>query len=229
MSASSVRRIKDRGGAGGNVTTARPSRSVTPVSDKAPAERLKKSASGKENARPTSRDSAFMQKPVIRAMPRIDKPSAGNASDGDFRARWSTSSVPRGRSSSPCDFTRMLSDLRKEKGSGVSMDRREKISGGERERSLSRGRVSRVSVDRCDNMSGADGDRSAGRLGKGVNGSMVLKKGVRDSSPRLNESSGSGSRAVRGCKDSENLGVNVEKNADSAEKSELKLDESKKN
>ncbi|CBI23675.3 unnamed protein product, partial [Vitis vinifera] len=161
MSASSVRRIKDRGGAGGKVTAMRPSKTLTPVSDKAPIETFRKSSAGKENPRPTSRLPAVMQKPAIRAMPRIDKLSAGNGSDGESRVRWSTSSVPRGRSSSPSDFTRLLSDLRKDKGSRVSLDRREKVSGGERDRSVSRGRVSRVSVDRCENSSGGESDRSA--------------------------------------------------------------------
>ncbi|RVW26552.1 KIN14B-interacting protein [Vitis vinifera] len=229
MSASSVRRIKDRGGAGGKVTAMRPSKTLTPVSDKAPIETFRKSSAGKENPRPTSRLPAVTQKPAIRAMPRIDKLSAGNGSDGESRVRWSTSSVPRGRSSSPSDFTRLLSDLRKDKGSRVSLDRREKVSGGERDRSVSRGRVSRVSVDRCENSSGGESDRSAGKVGKGVNGSRVLKKGFRDSSPKVNERSVNGLRIVPGCNDSENLDVNLKKNGDIAEKSELKLDERKKN
>lgn len=229
MSASSVRRIKDRGGAGGKVTAMRPSKTLTPVSDKAPIETFRKSSAGKENPRPTSRLPAVTQKPAIRAMPRIDKLSAGNGSDGESRVRWSTSSVPRGRSSSPSDFTRLLSDLRKDKGSRVSLDRREKVSGGERDRSVSRGRVSRVSVDRCENSSGGESDRSAGKVGKGVNGSRVLKKGFRDSSPKVNERSVNGLRIVPGCNDSENLDVNLKKNGDIAEKSELKLDECKKN
>ena len=229
MSASSVRRIKDRGGAGGKVTAMRPSKTLTPVSDKASIETFRKSSAGKENPRSTSRVPAVVQKPAIRAMPRMDKPSAGNGSDGESRFRWSTSSVPRGRSSSPSDFTRLLSDLRKDKGSRASLDRGEKVSGGERERSLSRGKVSRVAVDRCENSLGGDSDRSAGRVGRFGNGSRVLKKGFRDSSPTVNERSGSGSRVVPGCKDSENLDVNLEKNCDIAEKSELRLYERKKN
>lgn len=53
-------------------------------------------------------------------MPRIDKAASatGNAVDGgepraEPRARWSTSSVPRGRSSSPSEFSKTLSDIRK--------------------------------------------------------------------------------------------------------------------
>lgn len=74
-----------------------------------PLDALKRSA-GKENPRPTSRARASLatntaQKPAIRPMPRIDK---------------STSSVPKGRCSSPFEFNRVLSDLRKDRVSRVS-------------------------------------------------------------------------------------------------------------
>nr|GLL41186.1 uncharacterized protein LOC109176454 isoform X2 [Ipomoea trifida] len=137
MSTSSVRRLKERGGAGGKfgipATSAaagtKISKSLTPLSEKsgvggynAGGESLRRSA-GKENPRPTSRvraataSSMLQQKPTLRAMPRIDKSSASSLDGGDSRAeprgRRSTSSVPRGRSSSPSEFSKNLSDLRK--------------------------------------------------------------------------------------------------------------------
>lgn len=136
MSTSSVRRLKERGGAGGKLGVqatsaagAKNSKSLTPLSGKsgvggysAGGESLRRSA-GKENPRPTSRvraataSSMLHQKPTLRAMPRIDKSTASSVDGGDSRAeprgRLSTSSVPRGRSSSPSEFSKNLSDLRK--------------------------------------------------------------------------------------------------------------------
>ncbi|MCD7468203.1 hypothetical protein HAX54_006187 [Datura stramonium] len=141
--AASVRRLKDRGGAGAKITVppsssvTRTTKSLTPLSKKSAAvnssggESLRRSA-GKENPRPTSRVRAATastnQKPALRAMPRIDKAASatGNAVDGgepraEPRARWSTSSVPRGRSSSPSEFSKNLSDIKKtSRGSRVS-------------------------------------------------------------------------------------------------------------
>ncbi|XP_058203999.1 KIN14B-interacting protein At4g14310 isoform X2 [Rhododendron vialii] len=126
MAASSIRRARDYapaggGGGGGTVTAAvaaKPTKTLTPVST---LEALKRST-GKENPRPTSRGrAATAQKPaMIRPMPRIDK---------------STSSVPRGRCSSPSDFNRVLSDLRKDarvsrvSASGVEAEQRSVSSG----------------------------------------------------------------------------------------------------
>ncbi|KZV43582.1 hypothetical protein F511_20844 [Dorcoceras hygrometricum] len=99
-SSSSVRRMKERGTGGGKIT---PGSGTT----------------GKENSRPTSRIRAATQKPNIRPMVRIDKSAAAavppsvDDSRSETRFRRSTSSVPRGRSCSPSDFTRALSDLRK--------------------------------------------------------------------------------------------------------------------
>lgn len=104
-------------------TAAKPTKTLTPVST---LDALKRSA-GKENPRPISRARASLatntaQKPAIRPMPRIDK---------------STSSVPKGRCSSPFEFNRVLSDLRKDRVSRVS------ATGGETERrSVSSGRKS---------------------------------------------------------------------------------------
>ncbi|KAL0366892.1 UNVERIFIED_CONTAM: KIN14B-interacting protein [Sesamum radiatum] len=104
MSTSSVRRIKERGGGGAKIAAA-PTGRISPGSGKS-------ISTGKENPRPTSRVRAATQKPNIMPMARIDKSAAAQAVE-EPRSRWSTSSVPRGRSSSPSEFTRVLSDLRK--------------------------------------------------------------------------------------------------------------------
>ncbi|XP_073134742.1 KIN14B-interacting protein At4g14310 [Henckelia pumila] len=100
-SSSSVRRMKERGTGGGKITPA----SGNSIS------------TGKENSRPTSRIRAATQKPNIRPIARIDKSALAPPPVEDSRAeprfRRSTSSVPRGRSCSPSDFTRVFSDLRK--------------------------------------------------------------------------------------------------------------------
>ncbi|GFP83380.1 hypothetical protein PHJA_000481400 [Phtheirospermum japonicum] len=91
MSTSSARRVKERAASAGK---------VTPAAGKS-------MPTGKENPRPTSRVRAATQKP----MARTDK-TAVEESRADPRVRKSTSSVPRGRSSSPSEFTRVLSDSR---------------------------------------------------------------------------------------------------------------------
>ncbi|KAK3015941.1 hypothetical protein RJ639_005756 [Escallonia herrerae] len=131
MSTSSIRRTKERGGAGGKVAvaaaaTSRPSKALTPISkNPAGGDQTLKRSTGKENPRPTSRiraaSSGPTQKPAIRPMPRIDKSTA--AENPESRVRRSTSSVPRGRSSSPSEFNWVLSDLRKDRVSRVSLDR----------------------------------------------------------------------------------------------------------
>ncbi|XP_073299961.1 KIN14B-interacting protein At4g14310 [Primulina huaijiensis] len=101
MSASSsVRRMKERGTGGAKIT---PGSGISV-------------STGKENSRPTSRIRAATQKPNIRPMARIDKSALAppvEESRAEPRLRRSTSSVPRGRSCSPSEFTRALSDLRK--------------------------------------------------------------------------------------------------------------------
>lgn len=109
MSAPSISRIKERGGSGGKVAAPRPSDKVSDSSGDAA-----KKLAGKENPRSRSRVSEAQQKPVLRAMPRISKPAPEAA---ETHVRKSASSVPRGRSCSPSDFSRMLSDLRRQKGS----------------------------------------------------------------------------------------------------------------
>lgn len=49
-------------------------------------------------------------------MPRVDKAAAAASDSSEGRTRWSTSSVPRGRSSSPSEFIRVFRDSRVSKG-----------------------------------------------------------------------------------------------------------------
>ncbi|XP_027119621.1 KIN14B-interacting protein At4g14310 [Coffea arabica] len=151
---SSVRRLKERGGGGAKITataattTLKHPKSLTPQSEKplfsrgcGSKESLKRPA-GKENSRPTSRGRAAMvqsQKPIMKAMPRMDKISAANGVGNGFhgfanngvegRPRWSTSSVPvqvsvqRGRSSSPSEFNRGLLSSGKSRNSSVEKKR----------------------------------------------------------------------------------------------------------
>ncbi|GAB4850872.1 hypothetical protein Ancab_030173 [Ancistrocladus abbreviatus] len=153
MSASSVRRLKERGGAGGKITAVpKPSKStLTPVSEKTSISAAKSSAGKENSASSISRIRGVSQKPVIRPMPRIDKPSATAAIEGESRMRRSSSSVPRGRSSSPSDFTRLLSDLRKNRGS-------------------------RVSLGKCEEDGINDRTQSWSNEGKRLNGVRVLEK-----------------------------------------------------
>lgn len=164
---SSVRRIKERGGGGGTKITAAAAissssaaavgkhpKSITPQSEKSSfsngigggREGPRKPA-GKENIRATSRGRAAMttvpsQKPVMKAMPRIDKASAANGgcnlngfgSRADSRARWSTSSslasAQRGRSPSPSEFSRGSSNPRASRVSSLDQKRGStKVSG----------------------------------------------------------------------------------------------------
>ncbi|XWS08763.1 hypothetical protein CRYUN_Cryun40dG0028800 [Craigia yunnanensis] len=116
MSASSVRRQRD-------ITTGnrKPAKTLTPISNST----LTKSSSGKENPRHSSlsRVSVVAQKPMIQSVPRVEKAAALGGSENEGRVRWSTSSAPRGRSQSPSEFIRVVSDLKKEK---ISMDRENK-------------------------------------------------------------------------------------------------------
>lgn len=113
MSSLSIHRQRDRGG--GSTGT----KAVTPnsVSYKNPSPGLKKSSSGKENPKPITRS----QKPVIKSVPRVEKAAVES---GDSRIRRSTSSAPRGRSQSPSEFIRVYSDLKKDRVSRVSVERK---------------------------------------------------------------------------------------------------------
>ncbi|KAL8204581.1 hypothetical protein R6Q57_010204 [Mikania cordata] len=143
MSSSAVRRVKGTGtGAGGGakvtiVPSSKPSRTTTPLSER-PTRRGGDSVSmftGKENAnnfRSNSRIRAAAKphKPLVPPVVRHDKDSV------EMRARWSTSGSvrPRGRSSSPSEFDRITSDVRKPRVSvdryarSVSVDRSARVS-----------------------------------------------------------------------------------------------------
>ncbi|KAK6929752.1 hypothetical protein RJ641_003846 [Dillenia turbinata] len=208
MSTSSVRRIKDRGGAGGKVVAMKPSpKTLTaPTSDKE-NQTAPKSLSSKPNPNlGSTRVSSNSQKPSIRPMPRIEKPSGPEP-----KVRWSTSSVPRGRSSSPSDFNRVLSDMRKTRVS-------EKPS-GEVNRSVSNGRRS-VSNLRGSSKSRADMEIEQNlkmnyRIG---NGSRVFKDNEdlgRKCEKGLSQNGGlkvkSSEKAVKCVKEEANLELNSDK------------------
>ncbi|XP_076951712.1 KIN14B-interacting protein At4g14310-like [Bidens hawaiensis] len=137
MSSSVLRRPKETG-TGAAKSTAGPStktfRSTTPVSERVicrGAGSVNMSA-GKENVnscRATSRIRAAA-KPIVPPMARADKDGA------EPRARWSTSGRTTGRSSSPSEFNKIASDIRKTRVSRVSVDRNERS-----ERSVSAARV----------------------------------------------------------------------------------------
>ncbi|KAF7837446.1 KIN14B-interacting protein [Senna tora] len=148
MFPTSARRIKDRDGGDGAASAVkapslRSSKSLTPASssDKIPSvNAFRKLSAEKENRRSTSRGAtvAPAQKPTIRPLPRVDKASLVGVGNGsEVRERKSTSSVPRGRSSSPSDFSRMFSDTRKDRR--VSVDRIVKAPVSESDRSISSG------------------------------------------------------------------------------------------
>ncbi|KAJ9558795.1 hypothetical protein OSB04_013409 [Centaurea solstitialis] len=184
MSSSAVRRAKETGGgvaAGAKVTTtvvppAKPTRSTTPVSERIICRGGDSvtMSTGKENAnsssRPTSRiraaaAAAKVQKPIVPPMVRAEKDA------GEPRARWSTncSAQPRGRSSSPSEFSRFTSDSRKPR---VSVSSRVPIM-DRNERSVSAGRSTRVS-DRFSHQ-----NKPVSRSSK--SGQVVVDNGVTNS------------------------------------------------
>ncbi|XP_021595964.1 KIN14B-interacting protein At4g14310 isoform X2 [Manihot esculenta] len=122
MSAPSTRRLRDRNGAGAKTAAVQKyTKTLTPISTSElnPSSALKKSLSVKENLRLNSR----AQKPTVGSVPRVDKAAAVvvPGTDGsEGRARWSTSSVARGRSSSPSEFIRVFRDSRISKGDSDS-------------------------------------------------------------------------------------------------------------
>ncbi|CAA2994910.1 KIN14B-interacting At4g14310 [Olea europaea subsp. europaea] len=124
MSTSNSRRVKEGGAEGGRITaaTSRSSRSLTPVSTKS----IFIASTGKENQRSTSRVRAATQKPVSRPIARVNK--SGTVVEAESRpeprTRRSTTSVPRGRSSSPFLITRDLSDLKKNSRVSVGLQQR---------------------------------------------------------------------------------------------------------
>ncbi|XXG61964.1 hypothetical protein AAC387_Pa05g0433 [Persea americana] len=118
-SSSSVRRIKERGGAGGKVTALKPHKTLTENHRPKDALGSAKKPAGKENPRPASGAGtpSSCQKPAIR---RTEKAAAGPGKDGGSAVRWSTASAPKGKISNPSDFSRILLDLRSGRVSRVS-------------------------------------------------------------------------------------------------------------
>ncbi|QHO53204.1 hypothetical protein HN51_022072 [Arachis hypogaea] len=124
----STRRVKDRdGGDPTAATLRRSSRSVTPPlsasrkarsHDASAMTKLSSSASvkfcssaEKENRQQLRRSTSHgSEKPTIRAVPRVDKAAITAAASRDSVVRRSTTSVPRGRSSSRFEFNRISSD-----------------------------------------------------------------------------------------------------------------------
>ncbi|KAB2599863.1 hypothetical protein D8674_010134 [Pyrus ussuriensis x Pyrus communis] len=205
MSASSAPRLKDRGGAGsvaGSKAAAalKPSKPLTPV----PFSDKRYSSVGKEN--PLSGTAAFRtsaKKPTIRPVSRVDKASVSVATrdrGGETRARWSMPLAPRGRSSSPSEFTRELCHTGKER---------------------------RVSVGRARPGSGlssvGESDRvvaSAGKALSNVRGSASGKqrKGFRDLDVKKSEAGANGIKVLRDIKEIGKVDVNLKKrNATSGE------------
>ncbi|XP_074282271.1 KIN14B-interacting protein At4g14310 [Silene latifolia] len=125
MSSQSVRRLKERGGSGGKVVAPIPSKTLIPISENPSLIASGRKSIGKENPNPNpklpSRVSGQTQKPVIRPMVKM--------SGVENRSK----SQPRGRSASPSDFTRVLSDMRKNRvSSGNNLGRSEVGNGGSR-------------------------------------------------------------------------------------------------
>ncbi|KAM1380595.1 hypothetical protein ACFX2I_022300 [Malus domestica] len=203
MSATSARRFKDRGGAGVAASkpaaTLKPSKPLTPI----PFSDKRYASAGKENPLPgTAAFRASAQKPTIRPVSRVDKAAVSAATSGagsETRSRWSMSSAPRGRSSSPSEFTRVISHTGKERR--VSVDRVRPGSGlssvGERDRVVS----------------------SAGKVRGSASGKQ--RTGFRDLDVKRSDVGANGIRVLRDIKESGKsgkIGVNLEKkNATSGE------------
>ncbi|XP_043692004.1 KIN14B-interacting protein At4g14310-like [Telopea speciosissima] len=173
-SSTTVRRVKERGGAGGKIMALKPQKSLTPIPDKENVGSCKKTA-GKEKPRSVSvtRVPSISQKPVIRSIPmsQIDK-AVGPAKDGDGRVRWSTTSLARGKNSksNPSDFARFLSDFRKDRLSTGS----------------SSGSTRSVNTVESGSVGGTNLVVSNG--GKGLNGFRVLER-YQQNKPSLDSNS----------------------------------------
>ncbi|KAF9608167.1 hypothetical protein IFM89_007553 [Coptis chinensis] len=96
---STVRRLKPQGGSSSKPQTPNPQRENKKPNTTTTTRSI--------SATRSSTLSGQTQKPFIKPIPKIDKSSVTQIKEN---VRWSTSSVPRGRSSSPSDFTRILSD-----------------------------------------------------------------------------------------------------------------------
>ncbi|KAI3951113.1 hypothetical protein MKW98_028517 [Papaver atlanticum] len=116
--------------AGVTSATTASSKTLVSISDN----NKKPTGTGKENPRSISRtrNSVIPQKPRQLPIPAIEKPTKEFS---DSKVRRSTSSVPRGRSSSPNDFTRILSDFRNNKD---NRDRMPRVSVSDNHRSTNK-------------------------------------------------------------------------------------------
>ncbi|KAM7462490.1 hypothetical protein LguiA_030611 [Lonicera macranthoides] len=227
MSTSSIRRPKDRGGAGIKSTgaaAAKPTKNLTPVSEKSiSAVDSAKRSNGKENPRPTSRVRAaaagISQKPAIRPMARIDKSSvAAFGNDGsEARVRWSTSSVPRGRSSSPSEFNRVLADLRNDRVSRVSVDRSRRV---EIDRSASKFQSGSRVLGKVQQKKGSFKDLNGRGIENCENGVGLFKK----TSEKNQETEISSSRALDHYTKEANLSLNSRKPCSEGSNFDSKLD-----
>ncbi|XP_068663078.1 KIN14B-interacting protein At4g14310-like [Aristolochia californica] len=113
---SSVQRLKERGGAGVKITALKPHNGLVECRHKDVAVGSSKMSTGKEIPRSTSRGKVPppSQKPAIRPVPmqRIDKTSAISTKESGSYARWSTSSLLKGKAADSSNFARILSDMR---------------------------------------------------------------------------------------------------------------------
>lgn len=124
-------------------------------------------------------------------MARIDKSSvAACGNDGsEARVRWSTSSVPRGRSSSPSEFNRVLADLRNDRVSRVSVDRSRRV---EIDRSASKFQSGSRVLGKVQQKKGSFRDSNGRGIENCENGVGVFKK----TSEKVQETEISSSRAL---------------------------------
>ncbi|XP_023540570.1 KIN14B-interacting protein At4g14310-like [Cucurbita pepo subsp. pepo] len=181
----SARRLRDRSGGSAAI---KPSKPVTPLScsnQKTNSDSsCRFSSAGKENPKSTPKLPMMAQKPSIRAVPRVNKAAAIAVNDGESRARWSTSSVPRGRSSSPSEFIRGSVDSRRER---------------------------RVSVDRVRGSVGENYQTAGGR-GSSVRGSDSdkTKVGVKDLDVMVGGGGLTGLRVYRELKENVKLRANMD-------------------
>lgn len=193
----SIRRIKERGGAGGKIATSVPTKILTPSSEKPSLPTSGRKSIGKENPNPrlASRVSGTAQKPVIRSMPRVSDAETRSRS----RGRRSPSPSPN-----PSDFTRILSDMRKTRVSSGDCLSRGEVSNlkgvngfrvldrkGFRELNQKISEKGRVSIDGKDNanvgkISGRNDDNlpSVGSVKFNDNGVNLLRDGCIDESSK---------------------------------------------
>ncbi|XP_010551685.1 PREDICTED: uncharacterized protein LOC104822240 [Tarenaya hassleriana] len=213
MSAPSSRRLKDANAGGGQkpLPGQKPSKPLTPVSisRQNPRPALQKSSSSKENPRPSYRSFGSTQKPVLRSVPRVEKSAIGGGGGedgccgGEGRVRWSTSCGPRGRSPSPSDLIRVFSDLRREKGSRVSLEKGELSSDKKaRYRNLGGKRVEndkKVSDTLCKSSRVCEETEEESRIKTDLGSDPLKASNLEDSSTRRSSSCDLKVHALLGC------------------------------